>query len=159
MSRAIFKTKLVFIYIKCTLLIILTKDWSWCDGMHFLHRKVNTQSFFIDVYCYIMVKGFITWCNGIQLPRQALHWLIACHLKNCEVELISSWKQNVYCENTANNVWLIFSSKLVAQVARFLDPFPVALILLDFEKKVTKEVLSSSNDDPYSVWPVIFFLG
>ena len=103
----------------------------------FFQRKSEYPKYFyiIDVYHYIMVKSLIIWGNGINLLTHTLHWLIVCHSVNCEVHLISSWKQKVYCKNTAKSFWLIFNSKLFAVVAKFSVLIPAGLVLLDFLKK------------------------
>ena len=76
--------------------------------------------------------------------------LIVCHSKNCEVHLICSLKQKLYCKNIAKSFWLIFKSKVFALIARFSVLIHAALLLLDLEKKVSKEVFITSNDVLYS---------
>ena len=131
------KTKIVYTYIKCIPLHILTKDWPWCNGIHFLLWKSDyPKSFFIiSIYRYSMVKSLIIWCNGIHLPTHTLHLLIVCHSKNYETHLISSWKQKVYCKSSAKSFWLIFNSKHFALVAKFSVLIPATLVLVDFQKK------------------------
>ena len=55
------KAKIVYTYIKCTPLHILTKDWLWCNCLHFFsEKKEHSKSFYIiGVYRYIMVKSLI----------------------------------------------------------------------------------------------------
>ena len=124
------KTKMVYTYIKCIPLHILTKDWSWCNGIHFFFKKREyPKSFFIiSVYRYSMVKSLIIWCNGIHLLTHTLYLLIVCHSKNCEVHLISLWKQKV----TAKSFWLIFILKHFALAVKFSVLIPAAFVLLDF---------------------------
>ena len=76
--------------------------------------------------------------------------LIVCHSKNCEVHLICSLKQKLYCKNIAKSFWLIFKSKVFALIAKFSVLIHAALLLLDLEKKVSKEVFITSNDVLYS---------
>ena len=132
------KTKMVYIYIKCIRLHILTKDWPWCNGIHFLKKQEYPKSFFIiSVYRYnSMVKSLLIRCNGIHLLTHTLHLLIVCHSKNCEVHLISSWKQKV----STKSFWLTSNSKHFVLVAKLLILIPAALKLLDFLKKWLKRL-------------------
>ena len=88
-----------------------------------------------------MEKRLIIWYNGIHLLTHTLRWLIIYHSKNCEVHHISSWKQKVYCKNTAKSFWLIFNSKLFVLVLKFSVLIHAAFVLLDRKKEWLKKLL------------------
>ena len=130
----------------------------WRYTLFFMKKWAPKVFLCYCVYRYIMVKSLKVWCNGIHLLTNTLHWLRGYHSKNCEVHLISSWKQEVYCKNTAKKFLLIVNSNLFVLIVTCSVLVPAILVLLNFFKKVTKELFSILNDDPYSVSPVIFFL-
>ena len=127
-------TKVVYIYINCIPLHILTKDWPWCNCIYLFFIKSEYPKSFhiISVYRYSMIKSLIIWCNVIHLLTHTLHLLKVCHSKNCQAHLFSSGKQEEYCKITTNNLWLIFNSKRFALVAKFSVVLLGALVLPDF---------------------------
>ena len=91
------------------------------------------------------------------------YWYIHCtasysftllHSKNCEVQLISSWKQKVYFKNTAKSFWFPFNSKLFGLAATFSVLIHAALVLPNFKKKLLKKfsVFQTMILTLYSLW-------
>ena len=101
-----------------------------------------------------MVKSLIIWSNSIHLLTNTLHWLIVCHSKNCEMHLISWWKQKVYCKNTGNNFLLIFNSKHFVLIAKFSVFVHAAIVLLNLKKNDLKKfwVFQTMTLTLYNLW-------
>ena len=122
-----------------TLHILIRIDYNVTVFTFFIKKGIPKVFFIISVYRYSMIKGLIIWCNDIHLLTHTLHLLINCHSKNSEVHFISSWKQKVYWNNTANSFWLIFNSKHFALVAKFsVYTHSCSTCITRFLKKVTK---------------------
>ena len=107
---------------------------------------MNTQSLFV-----LLVYIVTLWSKV--LLTNTLHWLIVCHSKNCEVHIISSWKQKVYYKNTAMRFLLIFNSKHLALI-EFSVLVPGALVLLNFKEKWLKKssVFQRITFALYNLW-------